>query len=1078
MIEFSVRRPVAVFMICIGIIVLGMIAAQRIPMQLLPDIQSPEVSVITEFRGATPEEIETLVTTPIERAISTIAGLVRVTSTSERERSEVRLVFSAKLDFLEMVSILRDKLEAAGLPEGAGKSKIVRVQAGSEPVIRVSIKKKNESLSQLELARILQDTLIRKLESVDGVALANLLGAPTKQLEIVVDPNAALSYGVQISSIPDLIQSQNKSYSAGEIKFEGQSTSIKLGQSIKTIEELKSLVVKRERNKTLRLIDIAQINEVIQKPNIRTHLQSDESLVIEVRKDADANTVKVADGIKEALEIFNEENQADLETQILYDQGKEIKASIDDVSHSVRDGGILAAIVIFIMLQEAWPSFAITISIPLSLMITLILMYFTNITFNLMSLAGLAIGVGMLVDNSTVVLQNINAQSLLTKDKRQAALWGAQKVSGAIIASTLATVAVFGPLAFVEGSIGKIFRDVAATICYSMIASLIVAIGLIPMLSSLSISPQFNLNLDAKKVKSLWMNFRGVIGEPLYTKGLKNYLADFLKKQILVFKIFGTVLADLFGKELSKYVKIIKKSAGFFYFKWVQPMLAVFAKAFLNSENFLGIFIPKIIKDSRTTLQWALWLSVAGIAFLSFRGAELFPDESNSRLIYDIEFLPGQIIDVTEAQTKKLEADLLKIKGVSGISSTIGTNGSHRAKIRITTAGVDSLELSKKINSYFLKVPDLSFNRQKEALIGEGKPIQIEIYNEDLEALKKQTSRAKQLALQLEGLIDVESNLKPDVSEINVVFAKDRLNWFNLDSQSFISSIKPMLTGLSSGTLNFKGEDLPTHVSISSDYFNSVEKIKYFNLPQEDEKRVYLSQVSDIEENKIQGAIYHNNRKRMSIISANLFKEDLEGASRKIQALFKKEVKDKDFQFKMGGQDDERKKSTQSLLVAVGLSIFLIYLMLAAQFENLVQPIIVLFAVPMCLSGVAVFLLLFNLNISALVFVGFIILVGSSVNTSIVMVDFANQLRLEGKSLTEAITEATKRRMRPILVTSASNILGLVPMALSFGEQGSSMQRPLAVTLIGGHLSSTILTMIVVPIIYVRMTKGEARAEG
>ncbi len=1078
MIEFSVRRPVAVLMICIGIIVLGTIAAQRIPMQLLPDIQAPEVSVITDFRGATPEEIESLVSTPIERSVSTIAGLLRVTSTSERERSEVRLVFNAKLDFLEMVSILREKLDAAGLPEGTGKPKIVRVQAGSEPVIRISIKKKNENLSQFELARILQDTLVRKLESVEGVALANLLGAPSKQLEIIVDPNAALSYNIQLSSIPDLLQSQNKSYSAGEVKFEGQSTSVRLGQSIKSIEELKSLIVKRDRNKNLRLVDIAQIREVIQKPNIRTHLQADESLVIEVRKDAEANTVKVADGVKEVLEVFNEENKADLEIKILFDQGKEIKASIDDVSHSVRDGGILAAIVIFIMLQEAWPSFAVTVSIPLSLMITLILMYFTNITFNLMSLAGLAIGVGMLVDNSTVVLQNINAQGLLTKDRRQAALWGAQKVSGAIIASTLATVAVFGPLAFVEGSIGKIFRDVAATICFSMIASLLVAVMVIPMMSAISFSPQFNFKAKEKKIQNYLSRLYIFNLMPLYSSGFKMHIADFFKKQILVFKVFSSVLRDLVSQLLIFCAIEVKKRFHAFYFHWIEPSLAVFAQAFLNAENFLGFFIPKIIKDSRSTLQWALWLTVAGISVLALRGAELFPDEPNSRLIYDLEFLPGQIVDVTESQTSKIEKEILKIRGVSGVSSTIGANGSYRSKLMISTEGVDSLELSKKINAYFLKIPDLSFNRQKEALIGEGKPIQIEIYNEDLSALKKQTNEVKQLVQRLEGLLDVESNLKPDVSEINVVFAKDRLNWFNLDSQSFISTLKPMLTGLGAGNLNFRGEDLVTRVSIASDYFSSIEKIKYFNLPQEDEKRVYLSQVSDIEENKVEGAIYHSNRKRMSIVSANLFKEDLEGASRKIQSLFKNEIKDKSFKFKMGGQDDERKKSTRSLLVAVGLSIFLIYLMLAAQFENLIQPIIVLFAVPMCLSGVAVFLLLFNLNISALVFVGFIILVGSSVNTSIVMVDFANQLRLEGKSLTEAITEATKRRMRPILVTSAANILGLVPMALSFGEQGSSMQRPLAVTLIGGHLSSTILTMIVVPIIYVRMTKGEARAEG
>jgi len=1076
MIEFSVRRPVAVFMICIGLIVLGVIAAQRIPMQLLPDMQAPEVTVITEFHGATPAEIESLITVPIERSVSTLSGLLRVTSSSERERSEVRLVFNSHIDFLEMVSALKEKIELAGLPDAANKPKIVRLQANSAPVIQISIKRKNENISQLELARVLQDTLIRKIESIDGVAIANLLGGPHRQLDIVVDPNAASSYNVQLASIPDLISAQNKSYPAGEIKFEGQNTSVKLGQSIQNLEELKNLIVKRDDNKSLRLVDIAQIKEVVQKPAVRTHLQAEESLVIAVQKDADANTVKVADQIRDILENYNEENKNDVETKILFDQGKEIKTSIDDVSHSVRDGGILAALVIFIMLQEVWPSFAITISIPLSLMITLILMYFTNISFNLMSLAGLAIGVGMLVDNSTVVLQSINAQSLLTKDRKQAALWGAQKVSGAIISSTLATIAVFGPLAFVEGSIGKIFRDVAATICYSMMASLIVAVVVIPMMSSLHIAPQFK---SKKQSRIDWRLFSQsfFIKTDFYSRDFKRYFLDFIRKQILTLKLTFAFAQHLFSLVLVPCQRKCKKLFFYLYDQFIQPALTMFARNFLQAENFLGHFIPKIIKDSHSTLQWGLWITIAGIAFLSLRGAELFPDESGNRLVYDIEFLPGQMIDITEAQTTHIEKDLLKIKGVDNVSSTIGDKGSYRAKLIINTKGVDSLELSKKINSYFLTIPDLNFNRQKEALIGEGKPIQIEIFNEDLELLKKQTSQAKQIVQTIDGLIDIESNLKPDVSEINISFAKDHLNWYRLDSQSFISTLKPLLAGIDAGSLTLKGEEFPTRVLISDDYFNSIEKIKYFSLGLEDDKKVYLSQVASIEENKIQGAIYHNNRKRMSVISANLFKTDLESASRKIQAAFKNDMHAKNFQYKMGGQDDERKKSTQSLLIAVGLSIFLIYLMLAAQFEDLVQPIVVLFAVPMCLSGVALFLLLFNLNISALVFVGFIILVGSSVNTSIVMVDFANQLRLEGKSLAEAITESTKRRMRPILVTSASNILGLVPMALSFGDQGSSMQRPLAVTLIGGHLSSTILTMIIVPIIYVRMTKGEARAE-
>ncbi len=1071
MIEFAVRRPVSVIMMCISVVVLGVIAIQRIPMQLMPNIVSPEFTIITYFKGSTPEEVETLVTSPIERAISTVSGLNRSTSKSERERSEIRLSFNSSINFLETISVIRERLDSAGLPEGSTRPKLVRFQANAEPVIRLALKKNNESLHQIELARMLKDILIRRIESIDGVALATLLGAPVKSVRVEVNPIAVASYGIPITGIPDSIQQKNKSYPAGDVVFEGKRTSVKLGQNLSSMDELKNLIVKKDNQKVVRLQDIANIGEVIEKPLVRTHLQGEDSLIVEVRKEAEANTVHVATAVKEVIQTFLDEYKTDMLGTLLLDQGRDIQAAVDNVTHSVIHGGLLAALVIFLLLQEIWPTFVISLSMPLSLLLTLILMFFSGITFNLMSLAGLALGVGMLVDNSTVVLQSINLMQLTTNDKREAALWGTRKVAGAITASTLSTMAVFGPLAFVEGMIGQMFRDVAATVCYSMMASLFVAVIVIPMLCSVEVAPQFSIG--SRSLFPWSEKLRGLTALNPYSSRDFRGVLDFFKKILVVFSFMWGFISSKLSNFASVWLEQVSEKYLNAYRRWAVPSLNKISYWFYAAEQGIGTLIPKIIQDSKKTMRWAVWSTVVGVILISWRGTELFPDEAVDRLVYDLEFPTGQSIDVTEHKINEIEKDLLKVSGIEGVSSVIGERGENQTRLLIQTAPSLSLLLAKKLNSVLGEVPGLNFNRQKEAMIGEGKPVQIEFYSEDLGILKEAINTAKHAVNQIDGLVDLESSIKSDISEINITFSKNKLNWYSVDPLSFVSTLKAMLMGQPAGVLQFKGEELPTRITVPEKYFDDVGKVRYFSLPQEDGKRIYLSQVSSIEENEVLGSIQHTNRKRMATVSANLFKADLGTVSKKIQHTLGETFGDGKVGWKMGGQDEERKKSAKSLMFAVLLSVFLIYFMLAAQFESFVQPLVILCAVPLCVSGVAVFLILFNLNVSALVFVGFIILVGTSVNTSIVMVEFANQLRVEGKSLKEAITEATKKRMRPIIVVSASNILGLMPMAFSFGEAGSSMQQPLAVTLIGGHLSSTILTMIIVPIIYCKISGKE-----
>lgn len=1098
MIEFAVRRPVAVIMICVGLVALGLIAAKRIPVQLLPNIQTPEFTIITSFKGATPEEVEAMISAPIERAVSTVGGLERTTSMSERERSEIHLNFKPSINYLETISTLREKLDSAGLPEGASRPKVIRFQANSAPVVKLAIKPVDHGTPPLETVHLLQDILIRKLEQVEGVAITSLLGAPERRIQITVDPIAAQSFGIQLNAIPELIQTRNRSYPAGEIQFEGTRTSVKLGQGIKSLEDLKQTIVKKDGAKLIRLEDIASITEVIEKPIIRTHLQGEDALIIEVRKEAEANTVRVADLAKEVIQEFLREHKEKVQGWILFDQGRQIELAIDNVAESVFHGGVLAGLVIFVLIQNWWPTFVVSVSMPISILITFILMYFTGITFNLMSLAGLALGVGMLVDNSTVVLDNIHLLQSRMTDRKSAALWGTRTVVGAITGSTLATMAVFGPLAFVDGMIGQMFRDVAATVCYSLAASLFSAVFLIPMLSAIEISPTFKFKKGQRTTSEnqFLKSWNQLTAQCFYEGSKATLVLDFFRKSFAIMHFIGTYLfiiaIDWLSARLAQPAAQFMKLGQFIGAKTLQPFLHTVSRWIQALESGLKRVIPEVIQDSRRTLRWAIGLTLAGCALLAWRGAELFPDEAADRIVYDLQFAPGQTVEVTEAKVIEIEKKMLGVRitsghssvsgagghgsvggipGLNALSSSIGEAGSHLARLTFQVDEKRSLEISKVIASRLSQFPGLTFNRAKESMMGDGKPVQIDVYNEDLNLLKEQLTLVQNEVSQIKGLTDIESTIKSDLSEIVIQFSKDRLGWYGLEANAFVSTLRPMLMGQSAGLLQFKGDELPVNVRLPASYFNSLEKVKYLSVPQEDDRRLYLSQVSDVSSHKILAGIKHINRKRVASLAANINGTDLESVSKKIKSSLDKSLTQQGLVWKMGGQDEERERSQKSLLLAVGLSIFLIYLMLAGQFENLTQPIIILCAVPLCISGVAVFLMLFNLNISALVFVGFIILIGVSVNTSIVMVDFANQLVSEGKSLQDAISEATVRRMRPILVTTLSGILGLVPMALAMG-QGSAMQQPLAVTMIGGHLSSTVLTMLVVPIIYVRLAKA------
>ena len=1052
MIELSAKRPVSVLVVCIGIFLLGFISYQRIPIQLMPEMNIPEFKIITSWGNATAEEVENQITIPLERAFSTVSGLRSTTSTSEKGNSEIKLRFKSGIDIPQVVSEIRDRIDSSSFPEGTKRPRLNRFQSQNQIVSEYLFKSVVPLKSLMRLNEELSQGLKQELEKIEGVALIQIIGAPEKTISIQVNPVALQTAGLSLQGIVDAIQSRNKSVQAGQVQYLGQSIPVKIGKPIEDLNELRSITLKKEGLKSLRLADVAKV-ELLDQTSTRVRLDSQPSLLFQISKEAEANSVEVAAKIRTAISEFTLQTKDEISVVNLADQGKEIELAVDNVKGSVISGAILAALIIYLLLQSAWTSFVITIAIPISLMITLILMYFSGVTFNLMSLAGLALGVGMLVDNSTIVLESIFEQALITKSKMESAIQGTKNVASAITASTLSTIAVFAPLVFIEGEIGFLFKDVALTVCFSIFASLMVALIVIPCLST----REFNQAPPDANSPKPEVDLQIADHDPWYQLMLKAFVYN-LRNSASVFALIKTI-----SLPNSKVLDLIFNRLKTIHDGTLNLVQVLFSKF----ENLLDRLIPYWVERLGKASALIVGTVLIGALIINSLGSELFPEEKVNKLQVLTIFPSAQLDSVNRLRMTEVEEKLSTVSGVTHIA-TQGTPGKPaRYLVSITTEQGKLEQVTDEALRILSKIPDLIYDRKKMSVFGAEKPVQIIIANDQIAKLKTQTDLAFNSIKELTGISDVESSLAMWSRQVQVEVENTKLAAMGLDASPFIVAAQNLLSFRPVPPLNFGAEVLQGKIQGPANYLSEIDSIGNISVEVDEGKRIYFRQISKIKNSELPAQLQRIDRSRIAEIRANLNGWDLEKASLQITSALAKA----DFKWKFGGQKEQQEVSNRNLAIAVALSMLLIFLITASQFESLTDPLVVLLAVPLSIIGVALFLVFFGLNFSSLVIVGFIILIGASVNTSIVMVDFANQLVIAGATPKEAIVKATKKRMRPIVVTTAANILGLIPMAFSFGQPGSSMQQPLSVTLIGGLVSSTLLTLIAVPSFYVFIKK-------
>ncbi|HKS38360.1 MAG TPA: efflux RND transporter permease subunit, partial [Verrucomicrobiae bacterium] len=879
--------------------------------------------------------------------------------------------------------------------------------------------------------------------------------------------------------------------------------------------------VTRIEDRNVRMKDLGRVVRTHKEREIMTRTDGAESVQIDIYKEADANMVAVAKAITAAVGTITKEPKDEKKPQagppgmgrrnegiaqrlykeegakleIAADRSKFIESSINEVRDTALYGGLLAIAVLYLFLTDVKTTLIISLTIPLSLLITFAPLNLLGVTLNIMSLGGLALGIGNLVDCSIVVLESVFRCREEGDDIVTAAVRGTQEVKGAVIASTLTTVAVFFPIVFVEGIAGQAFGDLGWAVVISQIASLLVAIYFIPMLASRQKLNARQEGGGARPLRSFssWIDFtekRRATRKPLLYFAMPWFVVRLAVAFVL--ELIGKLLLLIVAGALWLLGRLLRPAGAGISKVILAPIVRV-SGAFLER---LGRAYPRAINWSlnHSALMLACVVACGWITWEAGRrlGTELLPEVHQGEFTFEVNLPVGTPLEKTVASFEEVEKTILANReDIRGLIVTFGfdaTNikrsdeGEHSARFKVVLAsGADPVteeRVIRRLRAYFDRIPDAQLRVVRPVLFSSKTPIVVEIEGDDLAKLKRLSKQAEGIMAQLPALADVEATLRSGAPEIQVTYHRDKLATYNLNIATVAKQVRDMVKGFEATRFNMKDRRIPIVARLDEPARENVEDVGRLAVNPGGEQPIPLSAVADLKIGEGPSEIRRVDGQRVALIQANIASGSLGGAVKQIRSALGGQIQwPPDMKFYITGQNEEWERSQGSLYLALGLSLFLVYVIMAAQFESLLQPLIIMITVPLAFFGAAVGLKLMNVSVSVVVFLGLIILGGIVVNNAIVLVDYTNTLRTRGLSLREAIIQAGAIRLRPILMTTATTVLGLIPMAFGLGD-GAEIRAPMALTVMFGLTSSTLLTLIVIPTIYHLVEAAKERRFG
>lgn len=1050
--EISIRRPITTLMVYIGVFLFGAISFSLLSRDLFPPISYPQLSIVTSYENAAPEEIETLITKPIEEAVGGISGLRKVTSTSKEGLSLVAVEFGwnqnmdfASLQVREKIDLIKERL-----PRDAAEPVVKKNNPFELPVMLISIS--STERTPIQLREVARKWFKDELEKIHGVASATISGGAEEQILIDVDQAKLRASRISITEVSEAVGAANLNYPGGTIKESFYEYLVRTLGEFKHIEEVGQIPIKRENlkaskdprfedlnskdpsNRLILLKDVAEIKRTMKERTSFSRFNSVENVTIAVQKQAQGNTVQVTDGIRKRLSELREQLPKDIRVDVISDQSKSIKGALGGVGDSAWQGMILAYLVLVVFLKDFKNSSLVITITPVTVLATFTLMYFWNISLNVISLGGLALGVGMLLDNAVVVMENVYRmhEENPSKSMDEAAIQGSNEVMAPMAASTLTTVCVFLPIMFVTGIAGQIFKELALVVVVTQVISAVIAFTLLSMM---------------------------IVHFPRLVASLSSALG--------------------FEKKKGTGPGVVSRLLDMAYL----PIRGI--------EIGYGKFLPEFIRRKWFYLFIVFLIFVGSIFMMMSFDKVLLPKIDQGEFTMKVDLPVGARVQFTNEISKKIEAFVSKLPEVKTVSSIVGSSrdessrdvverlGAHQAQITVTLKSdlkSPTNEIVQKVREHF----ELSSSREQIyparlsyvlndsafGVSGESDaPIVIEIKGRGLPELKSLALQTQEKISSITGIYGISNSLAEPFPETKLIINKDRASYYKLSVVSIAQAANIAMKGTVPTKFKEEGREIDIRVQLKESDRDQLGKLSLLMVHSPLDLDVPLGDFVKFVRGKGPSEIKRISQERTVQVYAKIYKRELQKVVQEVQGKLDQLKTPAGYEVKIAGESEEIQESFTSLRNAFILSIALVYMVMAAQFESLWQPFIIMFCLPLSVIGVAASLWIFQTPISIVAILGIILLGGIVVNNGIILIDYINQLRAGGMPLEEATITAGKTRLKPILMTAFSSAFGAFPLALSKGED--AIQAPLGVTAIGGILIATFLTLVVIPAIYI-----------
>jgi HAE1 family hydrophobic/amphiphilic exporter-1 len=1062
LIAFSTRRRVTVFMVTLAFVIFGAIALFDLKVGLLPDLSYPTLTVRTDYTGAAPTEMETLVTQPVEEAVGVVKNLRKLKSTSRTGQSDVVLEFAWGTNMDQASIDVRDKLQTLQLPLDVTPPVLLRFNPSTEPIMRLALTTKSDAAAKagglaeqselMRLRRYAEEELKKRLEPVAGVAAVKVAGGLEDEVQVAIDQDAVAEHKLSIAQVTDRLKQENVNISGGRIEEGSQRYLVRTVNQFTDLEQMRELLIANQNGVPVRLRDIATVTQGYKEREAIIRLGGNEAVELAIYKEGDANTVNVADAVKKSLEELKKGLPFGTDLTTIQDQSIFINDALHDVKYEALLGGVFAILIIFFFLHDGWSTFVIGLSLPVSIITTFFFMGQLGLNLNVMSLAGLALATGLVVDDSIVVLESIAKARERGLGVLDAAITGASEVSMAVLASTLTNVSVFFPLVFVQGVAGQLFKDQALTVSIALLISLAVSLTLIPMLSSLKARAPMAFAADERTARKPSWKSLGI--------GHVTYFVSFVAIRM------ARAMAWFLNNVLTPIGRLVLKP-----YDWA-------------AARYQRV-LPYALRHPLPVLGGAGAAFVVAVMLATTLGTDLIPQFAQDRFQMTAKLPAGAQLRETDALVKEIEARHGKDKGVEQLYGVSGTGTRLDANPTESGENVATLDVimgegltqqgearqTEAMRQTMHDHADVQTKFGRPAIFSFSAPLEIELRGQDLEAVTKAGGKLKKMMEGSSHFADIKSTVEEGFPEVQIRFDQDRAAKLGLTTRQIADQVVSKVRGDVATRYSFRDRKIDVLVRSQESERNSVESIRKLIVNPQSEHPVTLDAVADVVATVGPSEIHRVDQVRVAVVSANLRDIDLGTAIKEVEGMVAKDPFNADVRMHVGGQGEELDASIKSLMFAFALAIFLVYLVMASQFESLLHPFVILFTIPLAIVGAVFALWLDRSPISVVVFIGMILLVGIVVKNAILLVDKVNQLREAGVPKFDAICQGASSRLRPIVMTTLTALFGFAPLAIPTGA-GSEAHAPMAVTVIGGLLVSTLLTLIVIPVMYDLMDRS------